>query len=56
MLVAGGHGLAFELPLVLYCSPGEGGNLDAKKLSQLRMYWVVAGLTLLVSSRPTGTR
>lgn len=48
-----GMGLAFELPLVLLTLV-KVGILDAKKLNQLRMYWVVAGLTLAGFITPDG--
>ena len=46
-------GLAFELPLVLLTLV-KVGILDARKLGQLRMYWVVAGLTLAGFITPDG--
>lgn len=48
-----GMGLAFELPLVLLTLV-KAGILDAAKLSQLRMYWVVAGLALAGFITPDG--
>ena len=48
-----GMGVAFELPLVLL-SLVKVGILDARKLGQLRMYWVVAGLTLAGFITPDG--
>lgn len=48
-----GMGIAFELPLVLLTLV-KVGILDAKKLNQLRMYWVVAGLTLAGFITPDG--
>lgn len=48
-----GMGLAFELPLVLLTLV-KVGILDAEKLSKLRMYWVVAGLTLAGFITPDG--
>jgi Tat protein translocase TatC len=48
-----GMGLAFQLPLVLL-SLVKLGILDAERLSKMRMYWVVAGLTIAGFITPDG--
>ncbi|HTH47526.1 MAG TPA: twin-arginine translocase subunit TatC, partial [Candidatus Limnocylindria bacterium] len=46
-------GIAFQLPLVLLTLV-KIGILNATKLSQFRMYWVVAGLVIAAFITPDG--
>jgi sec-independent protein translocase protein TatC len=48
-----GMGFAFQLPLVLLTLV-KVGILDAERLNGLRMYWVVAGLTISAFITPDG--
>ncbi len=48
-----GMGIAFQLPLVLLTLV-KIGILNATKLSQFRMYWVVAGLVIAAFITPDG--